>query len=152
MTPRIQWMRRHLLKFSFTAEYVKGKDLADTGALSWAPWSKATKEDEIFEQEIAAHVDVAIGNIPATEPCIEEIKHETRVDAILQELINMVHKGRPSTIKECPEAIQQFWYCCQDITETKGLILKGSQIIILASMRWDMLDRIHEGHLGMEKC
>ena len=152
MTPRIQRMRMRLLKFSFAAEYVKGKELADADALSRAPWSQATKEDEIVEQEIAAHVDTVIGNIPATEPRIDEIKNETKADAVLQELINMVHKGWPSTIRECPEAIRPFWHCRHDITETKGLILKGSQIVIPASMRRDMLDRIHEGHLGMEKC
>ena len=152
MTPRIQRMRMRLLKFSFAAEYVKGTELADADALSRAPWSQATKEDEIVEQEIAAHVDTVICNIPATEPRIEEIKHETRADAVLQELINMVHKGWPSTIRECPEAIRPFWHCRHDITEIKGLILKGSQIVIPASMRRDMLDRIHEGHLGMEKC
>ncbi len=152
MTPRIQRMRMRLLKFNLAAEYVKGKNLADADALSRAPWSEATKEDEIVEQEIAAHVDTVIGNMPATEPRIEEIRNETRADSTLQKLINVLHKGWPSTIRECPETIRQFWHCRQDITETKGLILKGSQIIIPASMRRDMLDRIHEGHLGMEKC
>ena len=93
MPPHIQQMCMCLLKFSFAAEYVKGKDLAKVDALSQAPWSKATKEYEIIEQEIAAHVDIVIGNLPAMEHRIEEIKHENRADAILQGLINMVHKG-----------------------------------------------------------
>eukprot|EP00794_Sanderia_malayensis_P002412 gene2412-2781_t len=93
-----------------------------------------------------------IGNAPATEPCIEEIKKETRADASLQELIKMIHKGWPSTIRECPANVHPFWHCRHDMTEPNGLILKGSQIVIPASMRRDMLDRIHEGHLGMEKC
>ena len=152
MTPRIQRMRMRLLKFSFSAEYVKGKELADADALSRAPWSKATKEDEIVEQEIATHVETVVSNIPASEPCMVEIQNETSADTTLQDLRHMINQGWPATIRECPEHIRPFWHCQQDLTVAKGLILKGSQIVIPASMRRDMLDRLHEGHLSMDKC
>ena len=152
MTLRIQRMRMRLLKFSFSAEYVKGKELADADALSRAPWSKATKDDEIVEQEIATHVETVVSNIPASEPRMVEIQNETSADTTLQDLRHMINQGWPATIRECPEHIRPFWHCQQDLTVAKGLILKGSQIVIPASMRRDMLDRLHEGHLGMEKC
>ena len=152
LTPRIQRMRMRLLKFSFSAEYVKGKELADADALSRAPWSKATKEDEIVEQEITTHVDTVVSNIPASEPRMVEMQNETSADTTLQDLRHMINQGWPSTIRECPKHIQPFWHCQQDLTVAKGLILKGSQIVIPASMRRDMLDGLHEGHLGMDKC
>ena len=81
-----------------------------------------------------------------------EMQNETSADTTLQDLRHMINQGWPATIRECPEHIRPFWHCQQDLTVAKGLILKGSQIVIPASMRRDMLDRLHEGHLGMDKC
>ena len=93
MTPRIQRMWTRLLKFSFSAEYVKGKELAHADALSRAAWSKATKDDEIVEQEIATHVETVVSNIPASEPRMVEIQNETSADTTLQDLRHMINQG-----------------------------------------------------------
>ena len=111
MTPYIQRMRMRILKFSFSVEYVKGREFTDADALSRAPWSEATKEDEIVEQEIAAHVNTIISNVPASEPRMAEIQNEIRADTTLQDLKHIIHQGWPSIIRECPEYLRPFWHC-----------------------------------------
>ena len=44
---------------------------------------------------------------------------------------------------------------CADIAEetiVDGVILKGQRVIVPENMRAEMLQLIHEGHLGIEKC
>ena len=39
-----------------------------------------------------------------------------------------------------------------ELTVQNGLLLKGSRLVIPASMRLDMLDKLHAGHQGIVKC
>ena len=45
LSPRLQFMRRKLLKYNFTAHHVPGKELDDADAFSRAPTSMPTEED-----------------------------------------------------------------------------------------------------------
>ena len=152
MTPRIQRMRMRLLKFDICAQYVKGKDLTDADALSRAPWTEASQDDEIAEKEISAHVAMVIENIPATESRIEEIRQTTLRDENLKSVLHYIHHGWPQNKRDCRLPAQPYWHCHQDLTEVHGLILKGDKIVVPQAMRRDMLQRIHEGHMGIAKC
>ena len=48
--------------------------------------------------------------------------------------------------------VTPYWNYRNDITEVEGLLLYRSQIIIPSELRKDILERIHSGHLGMDKC
>lgn len=39
-----------------------------------------------------------------------------------------------------------------ELTEVQGIVLKGTKVIIPKAMRAEILGRIHEGHLGINKC
>lgn len=39
-----------------------------------------------------------------------------------------------------------------ELTEVDGILLKGSKIVVPKTMRVEILRRIHEGHLGQNKC
>ena len=39
-----------------------------------------------------------------------------------------------------------------EISIIKGLVLKGTRITVPSSLRKEGLQKIHTGHLGMEKC
>ena len=39
-----------------------------------------------------------------------------------------------------------------DISVEDGILLLGSRVIVPESLRGNILQQIHEGHLGIEKC
>lgn len=46
----------------------------------------------------------------------------------------------------------QFFNVRADLSVVDGLLLKNNRIVIPQMLRQDILKRIHEGHLGIEKC
>ena len=60
--------------------------------------------------------------------------------------------GWPDERKGCSDAVKPYWEHRGDITTVNGLILRGSQIVIPNTMRRSMLEKLHEGHLGIVKC
>ena len=44
-----------------------------------------------------------------------------------------------------------FWDVRDELTELNGVILRGGRILIPTSMRKEMLETIHQGHMGIEK-
>ena len=44
-----------------------------------------------------------------------------------------------------------YWDMRDELSELNGIILRGERILIPTSMRKEMLERIHQGHMGKEK-
>lgn len=47
---------------------------------------------------------------------------------------------------------QQYYNIWAELSVVNGLLLRKERIVIPQSLRPEMLKRLHEGHLGMEKC
>ena len=85
MSPRTQAMRLRLLRYKFTAEHIRGKDLKDADCFSRAPTELPTKEDEKLNKEISEHVFSVIQTMPATDARIKEIVKKTKQDPQLHQ-------------------------------------------------------------------
>ena len=55
-------------------------------------------------------------------------------------------------IKEVPSELQAYWTFREELTIEDGLVLKGIRIIIPKKKHNQILQMIHEGHLGLGKC
>ena len=152
MSPRIQAMRMKLLRYQFKAEHVPGKDMKDADAFSRYPTEQPTAEDRLKEEEVSIYMSAVSEHLPASDEKLEEIKSETAKDSILQQVIQVMEEGWPETRKQCIEAAKPYWDYRGDLSVCKGVVLCGEKIVVPKSMRADMLQRIHEGHLGMDKC
>ena len=64
---RIQRFHMRLMRFHFSISHVPGKHLVIADALSRAPVSYPTTEDDLLQQEADAYVQMIIQSIPATE-------------------------------------------------------------------------------------
>ena len=67
-------------------------------------------------------------------------------------LKHIIQQGWPKTIKEVPIEVQKYLTFCEELMIEYGLILKGMRIIIPDKKREEILNLIHEGHLGLNKC
>ena len=51
-----------------------------------------------------------------------------------------------------PDAVKSYWRERGELTVVQSLIMKGTRILIPSGMRLNVLDKTHEGHLGITKC
>ena len=63
--------------------------------------------------------------------------------------MNLVRKGWPPSFSECSLETKPFYHIKEELSIVDSVILK---VVIPLSMKRDMLERIHEGHIGIEKC
>lgn len=123
--------------------------LIDT--LSRAPSNKVYQEDKEFGAEIQAYVDLVVRNIPTSELKMLEIKQAQQKDEVCQKVIQYCQEGWPdkSLVKG---GLKQFFHVASELSVEDGLLLRGNRIVIQMALRAPVLNRLHEGHLGINKC
>lgn len=80
------------------------------------------------------------------------MKSETAQDETLQELLKVFKSGWPSHRSKVPSLITHYWQSRGEVHEVEGLLFPGEKLIIPQGMRQDVLNCIHDSHLGIEKC
>ena len=76
----------------------------------------------------------------------------TSQDDNLVLLGEVVKQGWPQIIQDLPPELKPFRTFCKVITIADGLLLKGDMIIVPEKARKEILEQIHRGHLGIQKC
>ena len=51
-----------------------------------------------------------------------------------------------------PQELHMFWNYREDLSMENGLITKGARLLIPSTLRKKVLEQIHDGYLGIEKC
>ena len=70
----------------------------------------------------------------------------------MQKLKQYIRHGWPQRNSAAHPEIQAYWHIRDELHEAEGLLLFGERLVVPASLRPDMLQVIHEGHLGRDKC
>ena len=76
-------------------------------------------------------VHMVLGNAPATDKRIQEIKELTESDTTRQRLKSVIRSGWPDERTDIPEDILSYWNFRDELSEAEGIIMKGEKIIIL---------------------
>ena len=104
-----------------------------------------------MEEDITLHVHLLTSSLPVSKLKLEEIKDATADDQSLRELKETIKSGWPETKAQEPASIRVYWDVRSELSELDGIILKSERILVPSSMRKEMLERIHQGHMGIEK-
>ena len=84
------------------------------------------------------------------EKCVS-LAAETDKDEILVMLKSMIIKGWPDTRDSCPQILRKYWRYRDELSILDGLVLKGVRIVIPEQCKNEVLEKLHEGHFGIER-
>jgi len=147
--PRLQRMLLQLQKYDIELVFVPGKQipLADTLSRKFLP----DTYPEIAEG-LDTCVHAVMSSLPVSDNKMELIRSTTKSDSQMQLLTKAILDGWSNERSQCPSRLLEFWNFRDELTVVDDIILKGSKILIPKELRPLMLDKIHEGHFGVEKC
>ena len=150
--PHLQRMLLQLQKYSFTIAHKPGKEMFLADTLSRAYIDEHDNADRNLEEELICAVNFALGNVPMSDPKLEEVRVATAADTTMGTLKQVILSGWPNKRREVPADIQEYWNYRDELSEVNDIILKGEKLVIPPSMRKEMLTKIHTSHLGIVKC
>ena len=148
---RVQRFRLRMMRYQFTITHIPGKDLVIADMLSRAPANPPSSDDLLLNQEARAFVNVVIQGLPASDEQLERIKGEQKQDDVCKQIKTYCKDGWPEK-HVVTGALRPYYPMRAEIAIEDELLLRGSRIVIPASMRLEILDKIHTGHQGIKKC
>ena len=156
ISPRVQRLILRSFPYQpFTVIYKKGTDIPVADALSRV--TPMDPEDNIKLPIIAVNM---ITKLVLTSTFtqdnfsrkLDRIRKSTLQDNQLTRLSRYINTGFPCEKKNLPRDLQDYWNCRDMLSIENGLVTCGSRIIVPHEMRAEMLQYIHEGHQGKERC
>ena len=147
---RIQRLLLRVQRYDLKVSYTPGKFMYTADTLSRAVDPEADQNQR--EEDIGIHVDSVIETLPVSSDRKKQFVQETKKDKQLQDLLQVIREGWPADKHKCQLSVREYWDSRSELSEAHGFILKGNRLVVPRSMRKQMLNSIHEGHLGIEKC
>ena len=126
---RLQRMLCQIMGYDLDFMYIKGKDLLIADALSRSHMTNHTRSQS--EEEI-------------------EISEATATDKILQSVISLISENCPISKRSLPTEVLPFWSIKDQLSFHDGIIYKGDRIVVPATLRKSLTEKLHQAHMGVE--
>ena len=156
ISPRVQRLIvRSFPYLPFNVVYEKGRDIPVADALSQV--TPMDPEDNIQLPIIAVNM-ITTHILMSTHPQdtfskkLDQLRKSTAQDNQLTRLSHYIHTGFPCDKKNLLTDLHEFWNHREALSIESRLITCGNRIIVPKDMRAEMLQYIHEGHQGKERC
>ena len=148
---RCQRMLIRLLRYKPVAIHQPGKMMVTSDTLSRSP-AACSQETSNLHEDVRFHVSMVTSSGPVSGGKLRQLKEETQQDVSLRTAINYTVMGWPTYKQDVMLAARDLFDFRNELSLYGGLLLRGDKIFIPYSMRKEILDRIHDGHLGITKC
>ena len=156
ISPRVQRLIvRSFPYLPFKVVYKKGKDIPVADALSCV--TLMDPEDNIQLPIIAVNmitrcILMSVESQDSFSNKLDQLRKSTVQDNQLTRLSHYINTGFPCDKKNLPRDLHEFWPHRKTLSVESGLITCGNRIIVPREMRPEMLQYIHKGHQGKERC
>jgi len=147
---RCQRLLMRLARFNVQARYTQGKNMHVADALSRTPL--APKVEEQLNADVVERVNAVTSYWPASDTYLEKIRSETAKDPCLQIAVEYTKSGWPEYKEDVKLGARNLYPVRGELSIWNGLLVKGERIVIPYSLQKEVLEKIHEGHMGMNKC
>ena len=144
LSARMQRMRMRLQNYDITVTHLKGTENFFADALSRAH-SKSIEPKNLYDEECT------IAAVSTNKGVIKHIQDECKKDATMLELKKLIVKGWPVNVHHMNTRIQQYYAHKNDLTTENDLIFKDNRVVIPSKLQPNILERLHETHMGATK-
>ena len=110
-----------------------------------------TVEDKIAEEKVEAFVDAVQASWPVHRDKLEYIRQAVMQNQEMQTVISYVINGWPVS-NTIPTHLKKILEVRGSLSVMDGLLVCDSRIVIRQELRSEMLTRLHESHMGYNKC
>ena len=156
ISPRVQRLIVSSFPYlPFKVVYKKGKDIPVADALSHV--TPMDPDDNIQLPIIAVNM-ITTCILMSVQPQdsfsnkLDQLRKSTAQDNQLTRLSHYINRGFPCDKKNLLTELHEFWNHREALSIESGLITCGNRVVVPRKMRPEMLQYIHEGHQGKERC
>jgi len=147
--PRLQRLLLILQKYDLDIGYKPGKLMFIADHLS-RNFLLETKED--LTPDLTVNELSLISYLPISDEMYAKFQTATADDRELQELLKTISEGWPSDKQELPKSMTPYWTFRDEISCVDGLLFKSHKLVVPKNLQKEMLTKIHESHMGINKC
>jgi hypothetical protein len=141
---RLQSLLLRTQKYDYNVTYKPGKSIPVADALSRAPLpDQGNAQDQATDN---------IAFIAIKDSRLNDIKCATESDETLTQLKTIIMNGWPQHKASLPPALTPYHDYRDELTVQDGIVLRGHKVVIPVSMRREMKEKVHAGHLGINAC
>ena len=154
ISPRVQRLVRSFPYLPFKVVYKKGTDIPVADALSHV--TPMDPEDNIQLPIITVNmitwILMSVESQGSFSNKLDQLRKSTAQDEQLTRLKGYTSTGFPCDKKNLPTDLHEFWPHKEMLSIKSGLITCGNRIIVPKEMRPEMLQYVHGGYQGKERC
>lgn len=149
VSPRLQRLLLRLQRYDIAkVTYVPGKYLYIADTLSRAYLQKVTADQTDLEGEV-----VMVHALEITDDWRTKLAAAYKADPTMSALKEALQSGWAWPCKsQVPAAIQPYWNVRAELYEYDEFIYVGERLVIPQGERKTVLEMLHMGHLGIQKC
>ena len=119
--------------------------------MSRAPVNSLNSADIEHLCETTAIAKQSIDILPATTMRLQGISEAQKADDVVQQVREYTKYGWPVYTPQ-NLLLEQYWTNRQHLTIIDDVLLFDSRLVIPRSLKLDIMNRLHEGHLGITNC
>lgn len=147
---RLQRLMLRVQRYNFSITYKPGKYMYIADTLSRAALSELM-HDQVTE-EVEDQSCFLLQNVRFSDEKLKLVRNFTFNDLKCKLLIKYILDGWPTNKYDVPESVRPVWDYRETLEYVDGIIFRNNLVFIPEGLRNEMISRVHEGHLGINKC
>ena len=157
---RLQRMMLRLQRYHLKIIYKKGAHMYISDHLSRSPNNTQTRDRstayDIFnikeEEKLFTDIEETDPEIyhNVSDKALTKVSTATAEDEVLQELISHISNGFPEDKSHLAPELKTYWPYRDELSVENGVIYRGTRVVIPATLRHQITERLHASHLGAQ--
>ena len=140
---RLQRWALLLSSYDYAIEFRPTKAHANADGLSRLPLQASCNDENMSEVSV-----FNVSQINVLPVSVMQLCKATRADLVLSKVLNFLRSGWPSNI---PDPVKPYFSRRDELSIEEGCVLWGMRVIVPKKLQSEVLNMLHEGHVGIVK-